>query len=415
MTTGYTKFDDSMKDSYTILVPYMLPIHFRLITPVFKKSGYTIVPLDNVGDGVREQGLSHVHNDTCYPALLVIGQFIDALKSGKYDLDHTALAITQTAGGCRASNYLSLLRKALAMEGWEHIPTISINFSGLEKDSSLHFTLPLILRTVYGALYGDALMWLKNQVKPYEVHSGDTEDAIDEMIDFLITELDGNGYRHSKRIFKVMLERFKKIERTDEKKIRIGIVGEIYMKYSPLGNRNLEDYLIKEGFEPVLSGVMDFILYVIENGLIDYRYYHRHAASHQWFEIAKSTIIHLQKNFIDILKQDGTFRAPDDFNDVIQNGKGFINPGVKMGEGWLLTSEVVTLIRTGVVNVISAQPFGCLPNHIVAKGMTRKIKEQYPFANIVAIDYDPSASSVNQENRIRLMLANAKLSAEWNQ
>lgn len=414
MTTGYTKFDDSMKDSYTILVPYMLPIHFRLITPVFKKSGYTIVPLDNVGDGVREQGLSHVHNDTCYPALLVIGQFIDALKSGKYDLDHTALAITQTAGGCRASNYLSLLRKALAMEGWEHIPTISINFSGLEKDSSLHFTLPLILRTVYGALYGDALMWLKNQVKPYEVHSGDTEDAIDEMIDFLITELDGNGYRHSKRIFKVMLERFKKIERTGEKKIRIGIVGEIYMKYSPLGNRNLEDYLIKEGFEPVLSGVMDFILYVIENGLIDYRYYHRHAASHQWFEIAKSTIIHLQKNFINILKQDGTFRAPDDFNDVIQNGKGFINPGVKMGEGWLLTSEVVTLIRTGVVNVISAQPFGCLPNHIVAKGMTRKIKEQYPLANIVAIDYDPSASSVNQENRIRLMLANAKLSENWN-
>lgn len=414
MTTRYTKFDDSMKDSYTILVPYMLPIHFRLITPVFKKSGYTIVPLDNVGDSVREEGLSHVHNDTCYPALLVIGQFIDALKSGKYDLNHTALAITQTAGGCRASNYLSLLRKALAMEGWEHIPTISINFSGLEKDSSLHFTLPLILRTVYGALYGDALMWLKNQVKPYEIHAGDTDRAIDEMIDFLIEELDGNGYRQSKRIFQRIIDRFKQIERIEGRKIRIGIVGEIYMKYSPLGNRNLEDYLIKEGFEPVLSGVMDFILYVIENGLIDYRYYHRHAASHQWFEIAKSTIIHLQKNFINAIKKDGTFQAPDDFNDVIQNGKEFINPGVKMGEGWLLTSEVVTLIRTGVLNVISAQPFGCLPNHIVAKGMTRKIKEQYPFANIVAIDYDPSASSVNQENRIRLMLANAKLSENWN-
>lgn len=414
MTTRYTKFDDSMKDSYTILVPYMLPIHFRLITPVFKKSGYTIVPLDNVGDSVREEGLSHVHNDTCYPALLVIGQFIDALKSGKYDLNHTALAITQTAGGCRASNYLSLLRKALAMEGWEHIPTISINFSGLEKDSSLHFTLPLILRTVYGALYGDALMWLKNQVKPYEIHAGDTDRAIDEMIDFLIEELDGNGYRQSKRIFQRIIDRFKQIERSEGRKIRIGIVGEIYMKYSPLGNRNLEDYLIKEGFEPVLSGVMDFILYVIENGLIDYRYYHRHAASHQWFEIAKSTIIHLQKNFINAIKKDGTFQAPDDFNDVIQNGKEFINPGVKMGEGWLLTSEVVTLIRTGVLNVISAQPFGCLPNHIVAKGMTRKIKEQYPFANIVAIDYDPSASSVNQENRIRLMLANAKLSENWN-
>ncbi len=413
MTTRYTRFDDSMKESYTILVPYMLPIHFRLITPVFKKSGYTIVPLDNVGSSVREEGLSHVHNDTCYPALLVIGQFIDALKSGKYDLDHTALAITQTAGGCRASNYLSLLRKALAMEGWEYIPTISINFSGLEKDSSLHFTLPLILRVIYGALYGDSLMWLKNQIKPYEVNKGDTDQAVDDMIEYLIEELDGNGFRRSKKIFKTMLERFKAVKRSGEPKIRVGIVGEIYMKYSPLGNRNLEEYLINEGFEPVVSGVMDFILYVIENALIDYRYYNRNAGSHQWYEIAKSTIIHLQKNFIHILEKDGTFRAPDDFNEVVQNGKGIINPGVKMGEGWLLTSEVVTLIRTDVKNVISAQPFGCLPNHIVAKGMTRKIKEKYPFANIVAIDYDPSASSVNQENRIRLMLANARLSEQW--
>ena len=402
-----------MKKDYTILVPSMLPIHFRLLTPVFAKSGYKLEVLTNEGDQVREEGLAHVHNDTWYPALLVIGQMIDALKSGKYDMNHVACAITQTAGGCRASNYLSLLRKALAMEGWQHIPCISANASGLEKGSSVEFTMPLILRILYGALYGDALMWLSNQVKPYEVEKGATEKAVNQFVDELIPLFDGGTYKQSKRIYKKMLEMFKTIpqDRT-KKKIRIGVVGEIYMKYSPLGNQHLEDYLIEEGFEPVLSGVMDFALYCVENSIIDYEYYHMHAKNHYVYNIVKDVIMRMQKTFRDLVKKDGTFYAPDDFAEVIENGKAFINPGVKMGEGWLLTSEVVSLIKSGVTNVISAQPFGCLPNHIVAKGMVRKIKDQYPLANIVAIDYDPSASKVNQENRIRLMMANAKLSEE---
>ncbi len=402
-----------MKKDYTILVPGMLPIHFQLLTPVFAKSGYKLEVLKNEGDQVREEGLSHVHNDTCYPALLVIGQMIDALKSGKYDMDHVALAITQTAGGCRASNYLSLLRKALAMEGWEHIPCLSANASGLEKDSSVQFTLPLILRVLYGALYGDALMWLKNQVKPYELEKGATDKAVDQFINELIPLFDKGSYKQSRRIYKKMLEMFKSIPQDrSKKKIRIGIVGEIYMKYSPLGNQHLEDYLIEEGFEPVLSGVMDFALYCVENSIIDYEYYHMHAKSHYIYNIVKDVIMRMQKTFRDAVIKDGTFIAPDDFAEVIENGKEFINPGVKMGEGWLLTSEVVSLIKSDVTNVISAQPFGCLPNHIVAKGMVRKIKDKYPKANIVAIDYDPSASKVNQENRIRLMLANAKLSEQ---
>ena len=175
-----------MKKDYTILVPSMLPIHFRLLTPVFAKSGYKLEVLTNEGEQVREEGLAHVHNDTCYPALLVIGQMIDALKSGKYDMDHVACAITQTAGGCRASNYLSLLRKALAMEGWQHIPCLSANANGLEKGSSVEFTMPLILRILYGALYGDALMWLSNQVKPYELEKGATDKAVNQFIDELI-------------------------------------------------------------------------------------------------------------------------------------------------------------------------------------------------------------------------------------
>ena len=179
MDNSYAKFTPEMKETSTILVPSMLPIHFRLFTPIFAKNGYKVEVLENMKDSVKEEGLSHVHNDTCYPALLVIGQFIDALKSGKYDLDHVALVITQTAGGCRASNYLPLLRKALAMEGWQHIPCLSVNFSGLEKDSAFKLTPALIMEVLYAVLYGDALMWLENQVKPYEKIKGQTDQVID--------------------------------------------------------------------------------------------------------------------------------------------------------------------------------------------------------------------------------------------
>ncbi|MDX8417687.1 MAG: 2-hydroxyacyl-CoA dehydratase [Absicoccus sp.] len=411
----YTKFTSDMKKDHLILVPSMLPIHFKFLKPVFEMNGYHLEVLETDNDNIRQQGLAHVHNDMCYPALLVIGQMIDALKSGKYDLNHVALAITQTGGGCRASNYLSLLRKALEQEGWDYIPVISANMSGLEKDSGIDFTLPLILRVVYGALYGDALMWLKNQVQPYEVHPGQTERVIDEIVDELMGSFETGDYRKSKRIYKIMIDRMKTVERTTDKKIRVGIVGEIYMKYSPLGNQHLEDYLMQEGFEPVLSGVMDFALYSIENGIIDYNYYHMHAKTHYFYQLAKDIIMRMQKTFRDAIQADGTFTPPDDFSEVIANGKTVIDPGVKMGEGWLLTSEVVSLVKSGVDNVIMCQPFGCLPNHIVAKGMTKKIKEEYPQVNIAPIDYDPSASKVNQENRIRLMMANARLNAQAKQ
>ena len=411
----HTNFKKKKKKDHLVLVPSMLPIHFKFLKPVFEMNGYHLEVLETDNDNIRQEGLAHVHNDMCYPALLVIGQMIDALKSGKYDLNHVALAITQTGGGCRASNYLSLLRKALEQEGWDYIPVISANMSGLEKDSGIDFTLPLILRVVYGALYGDALMWLKNQVQPYEVHPGDTERVIDEIVDELIGTFETGEYRKSKRIYNIMIDRIKKVERTQEKKIRVGIVGEIYMKYSPLGNQHLEDYLMQEGFEPVLSGVMDFALYSIENGIIDYNYYHMHAKTHYLYQLAKDIIMRMQKTFRDAVKADGTFTPPDDFSEVIANGKSVIDPGVKMGEGWLLTSEVVSLVKSGVDNVIMCQPFGCLPNHIVAKGMTKKIKEEYPQVNIAPIDYDPSASKVNQENRIRLMMANARLNEQAKQ
>ena len=367
---------------------------------------------DGIGPEVVEEGLSHVHNDTCYPALLVIGQMIAALKSGKYDLNKVALAITQTGGGCRASNYIFLLRKALAMEGWEHIPVLSVNFSGLEKENAVELTLPLGKKLLYAFLYGDAMMWLKNQVKPYERNAGDTDRLVDQLIAELEERFRKDDYSASKAFYREMIRRFAAIPRHHQKKIRVGIVGEIYMKYAPLGNHHLEDFLIEEGFEPVLSGVADFGLYCLENTRIDHRYYHRHALTFPFLTLAQNVLMRMQETFIRLVEEDGTFHAPDRFRDVIRNADGFIDQGVKMGEGWLLTAEIVSLIKEGVSNIVSAQPFGCLPNHIVAKGMARRIKEAYPQSNLVAIDYDPSASRVNQENRIRLMLANARLSEE---
>ena len=409
---NYGVFTPEMKQTHTILVTGMLAIHFRLFPAIFETGGYHVEVLYNEGDEVVEEGLSHVHNDTCYPALLVIGQMIAALKSGKYDLNKVALAITQTGGGCRASNYIFLLRKALAMEGWAHIPVLSVNFSGLEKENAVALTLPLGKKLLYAFLYGDAMMWLRNQVKPYERNAGDTDRLVDQLIAELEEKFRKDDYSASKAFYREMIRRFAAIPRHHQKKIRVGIVGEIYMKYAPLGNHHLEDFLIEEGFEPVLSGVADFGLYCLENTRIDHRYYHRHALTFPFLTLAQNVLMRMQETFIRLVEEDGTFHAPDRFRDVIRNADGFIDQGVKMGEGWLLTAEIVSLIKEGVSNIVSAQPFGCLPNHIVAKGMARRIKEAYPQSNLVAIDYDPSASRVNQENRIRLMLANARLSEE---
>ncbi|MEI3148092.1 MAG: 2-hydroxyglutaryl-CoA dehydratase [Merdibacter sp.] len=298
------------------------------------------------------------------------------------------------------------------MEGWEHIPVLSVNFSGLEKENAVELTLPLGKKLLYAFLYGDAMMWLKNQVKPYERNAGDTDRLVDQLIAELEEKFRKDDYSASKAFYREMIRRFAAIPRHHQKKIRVGIVGEIYMKYAPLGNHHLEDFLIEEGFEPVLSGVADFGLYCLENTRIDHRYYHRHALTFPFLTLAQNVLMRMQETFIRLVEEDGTFHAPDRFRDVIRNADGFIDQGVKMGEGWLLTAEIVSLIKEGVSNIVSAQPFGCLPNHIVAKGMARRIKEAYPQSNLVAIDYDPSASRVNQENRIRLMLANARLSEE---
>ncbi|MDE7288738.1 MAG: 2-hydroxyacyl-CoA dehydratase [Oscillospiraceae bacterium] len=396
-----------MKHTHTILIPDMLPIHFGLIMEIFRNNGYKMELLTTSTRNVVDEGLKNVHNDTCYPALLVIGQFMDALKSGKYDVNKVALLISQTGGGCRASNYIHLLRKALETD-YPQIPVLSLNFSGLEKDSGFKITAGMFLQMLYAVLYGDLMMSLYNTCRAYEVHKGESKKVLDKWQNKIAELYRVGGYRKTKKLYREIIEDFSKIERTKEKKVRVGIVGEIYVKYSPLANNHLEDFLISEGCEPVVPAFLDFCLYCAVNTVNDGKIYNFSTNTTKIFGIAYKLIYSMQKQMIAVMKEQGEFDPPHDFEDLRAYADKYMHQGVKMGEGWLIPAEMAALAHGGVENIICTQPFGCLPNHIVAKGMSRVIKEAFPQANIVAVDYDPGATRVNQENRIKLMLANAK-------
>lgn len=403
------EFTKEMKKDYTILVPSMLPIHFQLIVPILRDSGYHIEIAGGDTRQIVEEGLADVHNDICYPCLLVIGQMMAALKSGKYDPDKTALMITQTGGGCRASNYLSLMRKALRSIGYPQVPVISLNFSNLEKNSGFQFTVPMLVKAGEALLYGDLLMWIYNQCASHELHKGDSKKVLDQCVDKLTRQFQKNKYGGLKKNYRSILDAFARIPRDDAEKPKVGIVGEIYMKYSPLGNNHLEEFLIQEGAEPVVSGVMDFLLYCFTNRFVDRKLYGFKRLTDLPTKLGIQILYGFQNGIIHAVKEHGVFQAPTPFKHLITLVEGTISRGAKMGEGWLLTAEMLELIDSGVNNIVCTQPFGCLPNHIVAKGMTRKIKDRFPKANIVAIDYDPSATKINQENRLKLMLANARM------
>ena len=405
----YAKFTEDMKKTHTILVPDMLPVHFSLLISIFESSGYKLELLTNDSRRVVDEGLKNVHNDTCYPALLVIGQFMDALKSGKYDVNKTALLITQTGGGCRASNYIHLLRKCMA-KNFPQIPVVSLNFSGLEKDSAFKITAGMFLKMLYAVLYGDLLMSCYNKCRANETVKGTSEKVLDKWQKKLggIFKNGSREYLKTKKLYTQILDDFAAVEMSKAKKIRVGIVGEIYVKYSPLANNHLEDFLISEGCEPVVPALMEFVLYCVAGVVNDAKIYNNKTKMTYAYSVAYKLINRKQRELARIVREHGVFDPPHDFEHVRKLADKYINQGVVMGEGWLIPAEMVALAESGVKNIICAQPFGCLPNHIVAKGMSRAIKKGYPDANIVAIDYDPGATRVNQENRIKLMLANAK-------
>lgn len=408
--TLYPRFTAAMKATHTILIPSMAPLHFKLLQNVLLQEGYRAEVLQNCGSEVAQLGLKYVHNDTCYPALLVIGQFLAALQSGRYDLDHTALLITQTGGGCRASNYIHLLRKALVKAGYPQVPVASLNFSGLERDSGFKLSLPLIRKLLAAVFCGDLLMTLRNQVKPYEDEVGAAEALTQHWIDRLSEDFaHGQGIkaRELKESFPRIVRDFAAIPVTRVPKVKVGIVGEIYVKYSPLGNNSLEDFLASEDCEVNVPGLMGFLQYCIFNTEETKKLYGGSLFSEWGPELLLDWLDGIERAMIEALRAGG-FHAPKPFRELVKLPEGIIGLGTKMGEGWLLTAEMVELVQSGYGNIICAQPFGCLPNHIVGKGMAGKIRTLYPAANITPIDYDPSATRVNQENRIKLMLAVAR-------
>ena len=408
-STGRLLFTQEMKKEYTVLIPQMLPVHFGFFAKLLERTGYNVKILNNDSRSVIDCGLKYVHNDACYPALLVIGQFMDAIQNEGLDPHKVALMITQTGGGCRASNYIHMLRKALEKAGMDYVPVISLSF-GMEKNPGFGLTVPLIRKLIYGMLYGDVIMNAANQTRAYEVNRGDTNAKVDYWTSELLRRFEagqGMSRRQMKGILDEICADFKSIPTEGEEKVRVGVVGEIYIKFSALGNNQLEEFLLSEGAEPVVPGLTDFIIFKIYNRISDIEMFGGSRVKYAACKFFKGYVEKCQLDMIASLKKAG-FRAPGTFDDLHGLVRGYLNDGCKMGEGWLLTAEMLELIHSGTPNIVCAQPFGCLPNHIVGKGMIRVLKDDYPDSNIVAVDYDPGASEVNQLNRIKLMISVAK-------
>lgn len=412
MNNPLIPFTKEMKEQgYTILCPNMLPMHFKLIRAILKTYGWNLEVLETSGPEIAETGLKYVHNDTCYPALLVIGQLLQALQSGKYDPDRTALILFQTGGGCRASNYVSLLRKALQKADYGHVPVIGFGIAGIEKHPGFQLTVPIWRTLLYAVLFGDLLMTLVNQCRTYEAEIGSAQRLADRWTEILAQEMGKEGHMSGQNVrtrYRAILADFAALPRNHKPAARVGIVGEIFVKYSPLGNNNLEQFLVDEGAEVVVPGLIDFCLYCVYNNVLDYELLGRGSRWTYWiYRIVYRFLCGKKRVLSQEIRDHGVFEAPTDFEHTVELGREYIHLGAKMGEGWLLTSEMLELAESGVKNIVCTQPFGCLPNHICGKGMMKPIKERNPDVNIVAIDYDPGATKVNQENRLKLMLANA--------
>ena len=402
-------FTKEMRKDYTILCPQMSPFHFSILQAAFNTCGYHLEVLPNDNKGAVDVGLKYVNNDACYPSLIVVGQIMDALLSGNYDLNKTAVIMSQTGGGCRASNYIAFIRRALKKAGMEQVPVISANLSGLESNPGFKLSLPLIKRVVYGAVFGDILMKCVYRMRPYELEKGIVNRKHKIWEQRVISFLEGSSVSHSqfKKMCRDMVHEFDLIPISDEKKPRVGIVGEILVKFLPAANNHLADLLEAEGAEAVCPDLIDFISYCFFN--------QNFKSEYLGFKKSKATIANwgikgidwIRKTANEALSQSRHFTPAADIRDLAKMAEPIVSPGNQTGEGWFLTGEMMELIHGGVPNIVCIQPFGCLPNHIVGKGVIKEIRRTHPEANIVAIDYDPGASEVNQLNRIKLMLSTA--------
>ena len=399
-------FKESDKE-HVLLFPDMTPFHMPLFEAVLKASGYKAVYLSETTDDTIETGLKYVNNDACYPAIIVTGQLVEALKSGKYDLNNTSVIITQTGGGCRATNYIGLIRKALKDAGLEDISIMSFNTSGLEKEQAFKITLPLANRAIEAVVYGDLLMKLMYATRPYEINKGDTKAMYDKWLKKCYEDLSGGSIRKFNRNVKDIIHDFDSIPVKLTERPKVGIVGEILIKYHTFGNDDLVNRLEKEGAEVCAPELMGFVKYCAYNGIVKNKLLKTSFAYSYVCKKALDIIDWYEKTLNKELAKT-RYRGSVNIYHLANNVEGILSTGNQTGEGWFLTGEMVEFIKEGINNIVCVQPFACLPNHIVGKAVIKEIRKQYPLSNIVAIDYDPGASHTNQINRIKLMLTVAK-------
>lgn len=404
----YTK--KMRNEGYTILAPQMLPIHFSILEPVCKKHGYNLVVLDNDNRKAIDVGLKYVNNDACFPSITVVGQFMEAVTSGRYDTDRLAILISQTGGCCRASNYVGFIRRALEKAGCSHIPVISLNLNGMEKNAGFKLTLPLIRDVVPSLFYGDLIMRCLYRTRPYELVPGSANALHRKLEAVCIDALTNPKSKYTyKKVCNMIVDEFDKLPINESlKKPRVGVVGEILVKYMPLANNHLVELLEREGAEAVVPDFIDFLNYGFYSSKVSREYYGTSYKGVIASAAAMKLISAIRKPAIQALKRSKRFDVPIPIADIAALAKPILSLGNRYGEGWLLTGEMVELILHGTPNIVCIQPFGCLPNHVVGKGVIKKLRELYPQANIAAVDYDPGASEVNQLNRIKLMLSTAK-------
>ncbi|MEG2199472.1 MAG: acyl-CoA dehydratase activase-related protein, partial [Anaerovorax sp.] len=400
-------FTGKMRKEYTLLIPQMSPIHFQFIEPVMRCCGYHAVLLPSVDKNAVNEGLKYINNDACYPTIVTLGQIISTLKSGAYDLDKTAIFMSQTGGGCRASNYVSLLRKALTDLKMEQIPVISVNMGGLERNPGFGFTPLMLSKAIRGLIFGDVLMRILYATRPYELEEGSANRLYEKWVKNGKIMAEKGTVLVYKKMIKEMVEAFDQLPLTEEKKPKVGVVGEILVKYHPNANNDIVGIIEKEGGEAVVLDLVDFFLYGMYSKDYNFKYLSGKYSTLLGNAVAIRFIEFYRKPAREALRASKRFHEPLPIEELAQKAKQIVSLGNQCGEGWLLTGEMVELLDSGVENIVCLQPFACLPNHITGKGMIKALRKYHPKANIAPIDYDPGASDVNQLNRIKLMMATA--------
>ncbi|HZK02668.1 MAG TPA: acyl-CoA dehydratase activase-related protein, partial [Anaerovoracaceae bacterium] len=400
-------FTKKMRSDYTLLIPQMSPLHFRLIEVVLHEAGYKAVLMPSVDKNAVEEGLRYVNNDACYPTIVALGQVISELKSGKHDIDKTAVVLSQTGGQCRASNYIPLLRRALIDLKMEQVPVISFSWTGLESNPGFRLTPGLIRRGGISLLYGDVLMRVLYATRPYEAEKGSADALAEKWIAIAKENVSDGSLRTLQRNIRRMIKEFDELPVLDIKKPKVGVVGEILVKYHPMANNDIVSVIENEGGEAVVLELMDFFLYGMHSKKYNLKNLSGSFLTMLKNEIAVHIIERFRENSRQALNESKRFHGPAHIRETAEKAQLITSLGNQCGEGWLLTGEMVELIDHGVTNIVCLQPFACLPNHVTGKGMIKPLRNYNPKANIAAIDYDPGASEVNQINRIKLMMATA--------